>query len=255
MEPVVTLAIILLGVFAGLLIGSIGIGGVIVVPALILVFDVPPTSALAATMFAFMMSGIVGALTYSGRQSLPWRSAIWLCIGAAPAAFAAGLMTEQIASWIIEAAIALLALLAGSNALRQRHRPLTELASSSPRRSILTGSGLVAGGLSALTGTSGPLVLMPLLLRLRIPVLTTLGLAQAIQLPIAAMATIGHWLAGTAEPGLGIVLGIGLGTGTWCGARIAHRLAQRSLHRIVAALLLTVGLVLLTKLTLLRFSL
>jgi uncharacterized membrane protein YfcA len=250
LELAFELSIILLGIFAGLLIGSVGIGGVVVVPALIVVFGIPATSALAATMLAFMMSGIIGARAYSSKQSLEWNSAAWLWIGAAPAAFAARLMTHRIAAWIIEAAIALLALVAGVNALRQTRRAAAGSASSMTPRSALIGSGFVTGGLSTLTGTSGPLVLIPLLLRLEVPILTSLGLAQAIQLPIAAMATTGHWLAGTAEPRLGIVLGIGLGIGTWGGAQIAHRIAHHALRLIVSILLIPVGLVLVVKLLL-----
>lgn len=254
MELALDLSVVLLGILAGLLIGSVGIGGVVVVPALIVGFGIPATSALAAAMLAFMMSGIFGARAYSSRQSLKWSSATWLSLGAAPAAFSAGLMTHRIAPWIIEAAIALLALVAGVNALRQSRQVATGSASSVTPRSALIGSGVVTGGLSALTGTSGPLVLIPLLLRLEIPILTSLGLAQAIQLPIAAMATTGHWLAGTAEPRLGIVLGIGLGIGTWGGAQLAHRIAHDALRVIVSILLISVGLTLVVKLILVASS-
>ena len=52
---------------------------------------------------------------------------------------------------------------------------------------ILTG--LTCGIGSALTGTGGPLLLMPILVFTEIPTLHALGLAQVMQIPIATMAT------------------------------------------------------------------
>lgn len=251
MDFLVGLSIILLGAFAGLLIGAVGIGGVVVVPAMTFLFGIPVNSALAATMLAFLVSGIVGTTAYSASRALSWRAAGWLWAGAAPAALAAGLMTHRVAAWMIEAVIGLLALGSGVYSVRGTRRVATGPATPIVRGSVLIGSGAVTGILSALTGTSGPLVLIPILLRLEIPVLTALGLAQAIQLPIALSATAGHWLAGTAEPTLGIALGIGLGVGTWGGSHLAHRTAQRSLRLIVSALLVMIGLAMLLKLALL----
>lgn len=244
------LSILAIGLVAGLFIGSVGIGGVIIAPTLILLFGVPTTSALAATMFAFVFSGLIGAGTYSAKQSLNWNSATWLWIGAAPAALVAGLITHRIAAPLIETAIALLALFAGIYSFRPPRDVETKPATGTTPRGTLISSGLISGSLSTLTGTSGPLVLIPVLLGLDIPIIAALGLAQAIQLPIALMGTAGHWLAGTAEPILGVTLGIGLGIGTWGGAHIAHRLSQRSLHLAVSTLLVAVGLAMLIHLVL-----
>jgi len=60
----------------------------------------------------------------------------------------------------------------------------------SPRVLTLTGVGFVVGVGSALTGTGGPTLLLPLLVWLRVPMLTAVGLAQAIQLLARAVAVL-----------------------------------------------------------------
>ena len=106
---------------------------------------------------------------------------------------------------------------------------------------MLAAVGGGTGFLSALTGTGGPLVLVPILVALDVPILASIGLAQAIQLPVAAAATGGYWLLGALVLPLGLALGAGIGLGTWIGARVAHRLPTATLRRAVAALLVIVG--------------
>jgi hypothetical protein len=52
--------------------------------------------------------------------------------------------------------------------------------------------GLFDGFGSALTGTSGPVILLPILIALRWEILDALGSAQAVQTPIAGAATIAY---------------------------------------------------------------
>ena len=112
------------------------------------------------------------------------------------------------------------------------------------------GVGAVTGFLSALIGTGGPAILLPTLLWLDVPVLVAVGLGQAIQLPIAALATVGNVIGGTLRWALCLPLGLGLALGAWIGARLAHALDQALLRRLVALVLLGVGVVTLVRVVL-----
>ncbi len=224
----------------GALIGGVGVGGVLLVPALVYLGGVDIHVAIAAAMFSYLFTGVVGATVYARRGSIRWPVAGWLCIGAAPAAFVGSWATIAIPKSALEAVIAGFAMVAGVNALRpdrQAGKPETE-----PGRPGLTLIGAVVGFASAMTGTGGPLVLVPALLWLRYPVLAAVGLSQAVQLPIASLATAGNIVYGRLDLVLGGAIAVGLAAGAVAGARAAHRAPRMLLRRIVAFVLIAVGL-------------
>ena len=98
--------------------------------------------------------------------------------------------------------------------------------------------GILVGFGSSLTGTGGPVLLVPLLLFLNLMPLTAVGISQAIQLPIAIFATFGFMLYGQIDFSLGLNLGIVQALGVIFGARIAHTIAQENLRVIVAVTLI-----------------
>jgi uncharacterized membrane protein YfcA len=101
--------------------------------------------------------------------------------------------------------------------------------------------GAVTGFLSSISGTGGPLVLVPILISLSVPVLTAVGLSQAIQLPVAIAATVGNVLYGELDLVLGGVLAASLTVGSWYGAKLAHSVPRATLRRIVSIVLVAVG--------------
>lgn len=234
-------------VFVGFLIGGVGIGGVLLVPMLTYILGLDIHTAIAAAMFSYLFSGSVGMLIYARRKSIQWKSAFWLFVGAGQGAFLGAYAAFAIPPRGLEFFIAILVVLAGVNALRSsgdgqlRERPLSAVA--------LIAIGGVTGIGSALSGTGGPLVLVPLLVILRLPALTAIGLSQVIQVPIAASATLGNYIYGTVDVVIGSVIAAGLMLGVAGGARLAHVVSQASLQRVVAVVLVAVGLLIIGRIS------
>ncbi len=229
-----------LSIFVGVLIGGVGIGGVLLVPMLTYILGLDVHTAIAAAMLSYLFSGTVGAWVYAGKKSIQWSSAFWLFTGAALGAFLGSYAASLVAPRILELVIAVLITLAGINALRTspegpfREKPLPGAAL------FLIGS--VTGVGSALSGTGGPLVLVPLLVFLKLPALTAVGLSQVIQLPIAASASLGNYLYATIDVWVAAAIAVGLMIGVAGGARLAHVVSQAQLQRVVAFVLVAVGL-------------
>ena len=101
--------------------------------------------------------------------------------------------------------------------------------------------GAITGFGSALSGTGGPLLLIPILVWMKVPLLTAVGLGQVIQLPIAALASVGNFQLGEVDVEAGLAIAVLLVLGVVLGARLAHRFAERVLKAIVAGVLITVG--------------
>jgi uncharacterized membrane protein YfcA len=230
----------LLSVFVGILIGGIGIGGVLLVPMLTFVFGMGVHEAIGAAMFSYIFSGIVGASLYARQGSINWTMALWLFAGAIPAAFAGAYLSSVISSQGLEFIIALLIIFAGVNAILTRGEDIKDERVLS--RPALIGIGVVTGVGSALSGTGGPLVLVPVLVWLKVPVLTAVGLSQAVLLPIASLATAGNVLYGSVNMTIGITLAVSLMIGATIGARIAHAVTGSTLKNIVSWVLVVVGI-------------
>jgi len=237
--------IVLLGTVSGLMIGCIGIGGVILVPALVFLADIPIRIAIPAVMLSYIVSGSVATIVFGRNKSIHWPMAMWLCLGATPAAFAGAWAVSVFNPRLLEACLGLLTFLSGLNSFRLPQT--SELHASAVSSKVLLPVGAGTGLLSSLTGTGGPLVLVPILIAMNVPVLTAVGLSQVIQLPVALAATLGNILYGTLDLTLGGLLAVSLAAGSWYGAKLAHIVPRSTLRRIVSVVLVLTGTFILAK--------
>lgn len=234
------------GLAAGVSIGCIGVGGIIIVPTLV-AGGVAIHAALAAAMAGFIVTGAVGTAVFARRGTLDGRSALPTLLAAMPTAIGGAFAAQAAPASVLELAIGALTIGSGANILWRGRGGDPRVREAPLRPAVGIGVGAITGFLSALIGTGGPAILLPTLLWLDVPVLVAVGLGQAIQLPVAALATVGNVIGGTLRLALCLPLGLGLGLGAWIGARLAHALDQALLRRLVALVLLGVGVVTLVR--------
>jgi uncharacterized protein len=240
--PTMTAFVLALALVSGVLIGCIGIGGVLLVPCLSLA-GVPVHDAIAASMLCYVFGGAIAVWIYSSAGSIEWRSAGWLGAGAMPGAFAGAVLANRVSGEVLVLLIGLAVLFSGIRSLWGASVELAEHRVLGPLPLAAIGAAVGLG--SALTGTGGPVLLVPLLMWFRLPVLFVVGLSQAIQIPIALLATFGNLLYGRLDWALAALLSIGVLAGAALGARIAHVLPRATLKRLVGGVLLIVGAMLL----------
>ena len=229
------------GLLAGLLIGAAGIGGVILVPLLVYFAGVDIHTSIAAAVAAFLVSGFVGTVVYSQRGTIQWIDFMSISIGAVPGAFIGAYVLPKINGQLLTFFIAIALLVSAvrqirSNKMVDVDRPFREV---SKHQMALVG--LVTGFFSVLSGTGGPLVLLPLLTWLSVPLVTAIGLSQAIQLPIAIFATVGNEANNLVNWDLVLFLAIGLAIGSFIGAKLSKRLPVEHIRALVAFLLFGSG--------------
>lgn len=239
------------GGLVGILMGASSIGGVLLVPFLSYVGGVAVHAAIGAAMFSYIFAGAVGAWLYARRGSIPWSMAGWLIVGAMPGAFLGSMLKNLVSGLALEGFIGLLLLFAGVTALRSGSGG--DASGRVLAKPALIGLGGVTGVVSALSGTGGPVTLLPMLLWLKVPILTAIGAAQAVQLPIALLATGGNILSGEIDLAIGSVLAVALAGGMVAGASLAHALSPSALKRAVAWVILAVGLGVFVQLIVARF--
>jgi len=223
---------------AGLLIGLSGIGGVLLVPVLTGAAGVPLERAVAACMFAFLFSGLYAALIHLRRARPPARGLVALCVAAAAGAALGAATLDRLPETGVRLFIAALALASGIHALATRRAPGTH----APGPALLAFLGLVVGYGSAISGTGGPVMLIPILLMLRTPVPAAIALGVAGGLPVTAAAAAVYAAQGRVDYALAFVLTVFLLAGVYAGAKLLHRFTARALTVAVAWTLVGVGL-------------
>jgi uncharacterized protein len=237
-----TFALVLIAALVvGVLIGCVGIGGVLLPPALVYLGGFGFHAAAATSTWAFLFCGAAGTLSYSGRRSIDWRMAAWLGAGVVPTAFVGALANAALPEGLLMAILAALMVLTGTDALLRSPDDAGRTSRRLGAPALLAVGAFVGFG-SALTGTGGAVLLVPILLLLRTPVLASVGAAQAVALPIVGFSTAGYVLYGSVDFALGTAAGLVGAVGVVVGARIAHAAPAAALRRVVATALLCVGL-------------
>lgn len=237
-----SIALVIICLFVGLLIGAVGIGGVLLVPALAFVADIGVHEAIPACMLSYLATGAVGVFVYARHGSIQWDMVFWVCVGAVPAALLGSISLLSIPANAIMFLIAILMVFAGIDALIKSFKsvPMARQSSTLGRGHYIV-IGFVTGFGSAITGTGGPLIVVPINIYLGLPVLTAVGLSQAIQIPIAAFASIGNWMSGNLNVNLGLLIAAAMVAGTLAGATLMHRLPAEPIRKFMALLLVVVG--------------
>ena len=252
-------AYLTIGILSGLLAGLFGVGGgVVIVPALILIFtrmdiggDWIPHLAVGTSLATIIGTGAASTRAHDRRGGVRWELVARLAPGIVLGTWAGAGLVASIPEWWLKRVFAGFLVLVS----------LRMLIRSAPRRSApLPGTGrlwAVGGGigmLSALVGIGGGTMTVPFLNRHGLEMRQAVGTSAAIGLPIAIAGAIGLILAGWGRVGLpafstGFVYWPAVGVmllasvpAAPLGARLAHALPVALLKRLFGLLLLAVAL-------------
>lgn len=222
-------------------------GGFLLIPGLVLLFDLDGAAAVGTGSVTLLVIGASGAVAYDRRGLVDRRAAVWFASGSLPVALLCGLV---VASRIDRDAFAdllgilLLGLAVFVVCMPTQHRVHDVPPDAVPRPLPLAGA--FVGFLSGTFAVGGGLVSLPILARIR-------GLephrAAATTSATAMLGTLGgalgHTLAGTVVWSRAGVLTVGAVIGSTAGARIAGRLSARTVLALVAVGLVGAGVPLL----------
>lgn len=239
-ESWIELAVALIALIAGVLIGTIGIGGVLVVPALTDLMAVPAANAIALSMFGFLLTGLVSVFWRRDRlqvdQRVMWALTGYALVGAGGATLLLDLLPPSTIRLFVAAAL----LISGIHGLVPATRDRDGPPSLSP--AALAGIGIGVGAGSALSGTGGPVMMLPILMMLHFPIRTAIAMAQIIQVPIALSATAVNLHAGRIDWSPALTVGAPLVVGTVAGITLGAYIAGATLKTVIAVGLIALGL-------------
>lgn len=239
-----TIILLVIALCVGVLIGSAGVGGVLLIPALNIAANISIQEAMATALFTFIFTGIVGTWLFQKRGSIDWAVTIPLCAGAAIFGFAGAWANTRLDARALTLILAVLIIFAGAYTLWARRTTRNAAFTDRPRQQqiLLTVIGGAVGFGSGLTGVGGPALSVPLLLLFGFSPLTAIGASQVIQILASLSGTIGNLRFGTINFGLALIVTCVEVVGVCIGVRIVHAVNAQVLRVSVAILCLLVGL-------------
>jgi uncharacterized protein len=233
-------ALATLALIIGFIVGVVGLGGVLLAPVLNVVGGMPIHDAVRLCMWIYVGTGLVGTAIFV-RYGYVRYGMLWaIAAGACPGAFAGALALGAIGAFYLEMIIVAVILFSGAYTLISFEPP-------AGNDSLIGGValffiGFLTGVGSALTGTSGPLFLLPILLFAHVGVKSAIGLAQAIQVPIGVVATAANLMTGRVELAQGLAMMVVISAGILAGATVAHRATNSQVRRWLGMGLVLMGL-------------
>lgn len=251
-----------LGVVAGLLAGTLGLGGgVVIVPALLMIFplmDFPSAIlgqlAVATSLATIAVTSISSIRTHHRLGAVRWPVALPMATGILIGAFGGAFFASAMSSDMLVRLFGVFAMVVSVQMGMSSRRTQVVGEERLPSRVGLALVGTVIGTLSSMFGIGGGSLTVPFLSACRLRMQQAVAISAVCGFPIAIGGGVGFVLAGWQHPdlpdgSLGFVYlpaaaGIVLTSFPLArvGARLAHRLPATTLKRVFAVALFLIGL-------------
>jgi len=226
----------------GLFIGAVGVGGILLIPALTYLGGLTVHTAAATALFTFVFTGILGTVLFQRRGSIDWRITRPVCAGAVVFSVLGAWAASRIDARPLALLIAAIIVFAGLYILLPSARREHFRDGRTPgERALLAGVGAVSGFGSGLSGAGGPLFSVPMMVLAGFVPLAAVGTSQVLQIVAAVFGTAGNLTYGQIDLKVaGLITGFEL-AGVVAGVRLAHSLSVDTLRRMAAVLCIVVG--------------
>jgi uncharacterized membrane protein YfcA len=238
-----TEAILLAGVAAGvgLLIGTVGVGGVLMIAYLALHGGMSGGltihQAAATSLFSFLFAGLLGTWLYHRRGSIDWGISLPVCAAGLIFGWLGAFAAARVDARPLAVVIALLIVAAGVHVLLPVH--------ANPRerkgRNFLLAVGAASGFGSGFSGAGGPVFSVPMMVILGYAPLTAIATSQALQMVAAASGSAANLFHGTIDYKNAALITVFELAGVAAGVRVAHFANAQALRMLAGALCVLSG--------------
>jgi len=247
------------GLVVGFIVGLTGIGGgALMTPILIVVFGIPPITAVSTDLLYAAVTKCGGMISYAKKKLVEWRVVLLMLAGSIPGSiltlsYLKGLggleQIEHLMNLTLGVSLVLTSIAVFlRNTIRERAMKWQHLAFATQARKwrpyITVIMGLILGGLVTLSsvgaGALGTALLILLYPRMTMQTIVGTDLVHAVVL--TAVAGAGHYQMGSVDVTLLIYLLAGSLPGVFVGSHIGTRLSPKVMQPIMGSVLLAIGL-------------
>jgi uncharacterized protein len=232
----------LAAVAVGLFIGTVGVGGILLIPALAYFGGLPVHTAAATALFTFAFTGILGTFLFQRRGSIDWRITAPVCVGAIVFSVLGAWASSRLDARPLTLLIGAIIIFAGAHILvPSRPRGAFRDGRSRGEQAMLLGVGAASGFGSGLSGAGGPLFSVPMMVLAGFVPLASIGTSQVLQIVAAAFGTAGNLAYGQIDFRVAAWITVLELAGVVAGVRLAHAASVQTLRRTAGGLCLVVG--------------
>ena len=231
-----------LGCLAGVMAGLFGIGGgAVLVPLLVLLMGVDQHRAHATSLAAIIITAISGTVAFALDGEVAYTAGALIAAGAIVGAGAGARVMHRLSAARLRAAFGVFMIVAALQLLLDLDLPggATGPLGGPPMAAAALLLGLVAGGLSAVMGVGGGVIMVPaMVLLFDFSQHLAEGTSLLIIIPTALVGAATHARQGYTDWRLGFVLGVGGLVGAQAGSAVALALDAEVLQRLFGGFLL-----------------
>lgn len=240
-----TAQVIVVGLVSGFLSGIFGVGGgILIVPALVLVLRLDQRLAHGTSLAAVLPIALSGTLGYALDNKIDWTAALCLALGSATIGAVVGTHLLQL---VPRRGLALA--FAGVLALTAV-RMAVDNSDAAGRGDLTVWTvvvflliGILAGTLAGLLGVGGGIVMVPaMVLLVGISAVVAKGTSLAVIIPTAIVGTRRNVLKGNADLRIAALVGFSGVASSFLASRISLELDETLSNRLFALLLIAVAI-------------
>jgi len=233
--------LVLTGFLAGLVGSLMGLGGgIILVPALTLIFNLPINEAVGTSLMGVVAVSTAAAIDFlkSGRADL--ELGLTLETVTAAGALIGGILAGLISQQVIYILFGIILIYAAANMARRRNNDVSNNESAAPGNYPLgMGLSFFAGNISGLLGVGGGVIKVPLLhLVMKVPLKVATATSSYMVGITAASAAIIYLVRGDVDIHKASAIMIGIFIGSRMGAAISYKISVLALRLLFVAVML-----------------
>lgn len=231
---------------AGTFIGTVGVGGILLIPAFIYFAGINAHEASATALFTFIFTGILGTYLFQKKGSIHWGATLPVCLGGVIFSYIGAESNIRIEETLLKGIIGVLVVIAGILALRSPSKrsldTKKQFTLNIKNFLLLFFVGVIAGFGSGLSGAGGPLFSVPLMLAFNFNPMLTIGASQVFQIISAGSGSSANFLNEVIRLDWALFILLFELVGIYVGVQLAHRVSLNKLRKIAAFLCIAVGI-------------
>lgn len=234
--------LVCVALIVGALIGTVGVGGILLIPALNMFAGLSTHASMATALFSFIFTGILGTWLYQRHGTIQWGITVPVCAGGLVSGYAGAMANAAVPAAALNLLLAGVIIFAGFYALfPAKGGTIVYERGNTKQLCLLIVIGCVVGFGSGLTGVGGPVLSVPLMVIIGFHPLTAIATSQVIQITAALSGSMGNLSNGLINFQLAWWITLVELAGVALGVRLAHAVPSAVLKKMVSGVCILVG--------------